>query len=358
MISPATKPFRLGEREYTYLSPYIIAEIGVNHEGDLDRAKRLIEAAAAGGAHAAKFQTYKAEKLAAREFSPAYWDQNEEATDSQFALFQRWDNFDDEDYRVLATHCASCGVDFLSTPFDLDAVDLLAPLMPAMKVASADITNLPLLRKVGAGEAPVILSTGAARFDEVSLAVEELTRAGAPSVALLHCVLNYPTPPAQAQLRQIDELTQSFGRICAIGYSDHVKPDTDGAMPALEIAALRGAVVLEKHFTDDKTAAGNDHYHAMDRRDLSAFTERLARLRELYGGGRRDLSGQGAAIQNARRRIVACRAIGEGEVLDASNLVALRSNRGIEIAHWDRVIGRATVRPVRDGAPLDWADLA
>ena len=351
------KPFILGDREFGFLNPYVIAEIGVNHEGSIERAKRMIEAVAEAGGHAAKFQTYKAELLAARDTSPAYWDRTKEATESQFALFQRWDNFGDDDYRALAGHCAACGIDFISTPFDLPAVDLLAPLVPAMKVASADLTNIPLLRRIGAKGLPVVMSVGASRPDETATALAELRRAGAASVTLLHCVLNYPTPPAQAQLAQIAELARLFGAQCAIGYSDHVTPDPDGAMPALDVAVLLGAVVIEKHFTDDKTATGNDHYHAMDGDDLAAFTRRLARLREMYGGGALDLSGQQAAIDNARRRVVAARGIGEGAVLGEEDLVALRSNRGIEIAHWDRVVGRRLARAVAAGGSLEWDDL-
>jgi N-acetylneuraminate synthase len=350
------KPFKLGGREFSYLSPYIIAEIGVNHEGSLERAKRLIEQAAEGGAHAAKFQTYKAELLAARDSSPAYWDLSEEPADSQFELFQRWDNFSDEDYRELAQHCRECGVDFLSTPFDLPSVDFLAPLMPAIKVASADLTNIPQLRRVGARGLPVILSTGASRFDEIATAVQELRRAGAPEVALLHCVLNYPTAACNAQLAQIAELGRIFGGECSIGYSDHVKPDEDGALAA-EMAVLMGAVIIEKHFTDDKTARGNDHYHAMDTRDLAELNRRLARYRELYGKRERDISGETAAILNARRRIVAARNINAGEELGPDALVPLRSNRGIEIAHWDRVVGRTAARAITEGEPLDWADI-
>lgn len=349
--------FRLQDRALGRLDPYIIAEIGVNHEGDVDRAKRMIDAAAAGGAHAAKFQTYKADKLAAKGSSPAYWDRTKEAADSQHTLFQRWDNFGDNEYKALASHCADAGIDFMSTPFDLEAVDLLAPLMPAIKIASADITNIPLLRKVAGKGLPVILSTGASRFDEIALAVSELRQAGAPSVTLLHCILNYPTPPEKAELAQIPALQQAFGEECAIGYSDHVKPDEDGAMPALEMAVMMGAVVLEKHFTDDKNGVGNDHYHAMDGRDLKVFTDKLKRLREMYGSGRRDLGGQTRAIENARRRIVAARGIAKGETLGESDLIALRSNTGIEIAHWDNVVGRRTAQAVQAGAPLDWRDL-
>lgn len=355
MIS--TKPFVLNGREYGFLSPYVIAEIGVNHEGSIARAKRLIEDVAAAGGHAAKFQTYKADLLAARGSSPAYWDRSEEAAESQFELFKRWDTFGEDEYRELATHCAACGIDFLSTPFDLRAVEFLSPIMPAIKIASADVTNIPLLRAVGGRKLPVIMSAGASRFDEIAIAVQELRQAGAPSVALLHCVLNYPTPPSEAQMAQMSEMVRIFGVDHAIGYSDHVKPDPDGSMPVLEMAALMGAVVIEKHFTDDKTAPGNDHYHAMNRADLSAFMSRLERFREFYGSHVRDLSGQSSAITNARRRIVAAREISPGHVLGPSDLIALRSNRGIEISQWDNVVGRSASRVISNGAPIEWMDL-
>jgi N-acetylneuraminate synthase len=351
------KPFTFGDRKYDFLSPYIIAEIGVNHEGDLDRAKRLIEAAARGGAHAAKFQSYKADLLAAKGSSPAYWDRTKEAADSQHTLFTRWDNFGEAEYRALADTCRDCGVDFMSTPFDLTAVDLVAELSPTIKIASADITNVPLLRKVGATGRPLIMSTGAARFDEVAMAVHELLDGGSDNLALLHCVLNYPTAPGDAQLAQIPELAKVFGEQCAIGYSDHVKPDDDGAMPVLEMACLLGSVVIEKHFTDDKTGVGNDHYHAMDEHDLLAFTKRLARFREFNGSSARNLSGQGSAIQNARRRIVAATDLEPGQVIGETDLIALRSNRGIEISHWDRIIGRTVANTVTNGAPLEWKDV-
>jgi N-acetylneuraminate synthase len=229
--------------------------------------------------------------------------------------------------------------------------------MPAIKIASADLTNVPLLRKIGACDSPVILSVGAARMDEIATALGELRHAGASHIALLHCVLNYPTPPSEAQLAQISELARIFGAECPIGYSDHVKPDTDGATPALDVAALLGSVIIEKHFTDDKTAAGNDHYHAMDGDDLRAFTRRLARFRELYGTREHDLTGQSSAVENARRRIIAAHDIVAGETIKPDDLIALRSNRGIEIAHWDRVVGQVAGRRILSGSSLEWPDL-
>jgi len=344
-------------RSFGYLDPYLIAEIGVNYEGSISRAKQMIDQVARAGGHAAKFQTYKADKLAAKHTSPAYWDTSKEPTQSQHELFQRFDAFGPAEYFELAEYCRSVGVDFMSTPFDLDAVDYLTPLMPVSKIASADLTNIPLIRKVAATGNPVVMSVGASSHAEIERSVAEVLAAGAPSLTLLHCVLNYPTPRAHAQLGQIRVLAERYGDRVGIGYSDHVKPEDDGALPALEIAALHGAVVIEKHFTDNKLGLGNDHYHAMNEADLLAFTHKLSVYRELMGDGELHLDVQQSAIQNARRRVIAAVDIAAGSEIQAANLIALRSNTGIEIADWDRVVGSIAKRDIAADMPLQWDDL-
>jgi sialic acid synthase SpsE len=350
--------FELHGKSFGYLNPYVIAEIGVNHEGSLERAKEMIDQVARAGGHAAKFQTYKAATLAAKTTSPAYWDQTKEATSSQYELFQRWDNFGPAEYAELAAHCISRGIDFMSTPFDLDAVDMLTPLMPVTKVASADLTNIPLLRRIGATGRPVVMSCGASSHQEISHSLEVLLEAGAASVTLLHCILNYPTPQPNAQIGQIQVLQELFGQRVAIGYSDHVRPEDDGTVPAVEMAALFGAVVIEKHFTDNKQGVGNDHYHAVDEHDLRAFMDKLAVYRTLYGKREHNLEAQSAAINNARRRIIAARDLPVGHIITEDDLIALRSNVGIEIAHWDEVIGRVVDAAIAAELPLEWNQLA
>jgi sialic acid synthase SpsE len=350
--------FELHGKSFGYLNPYVIAEIGVNHEGSLERAKEMIDQVARAGGNAAKFQTYKAATLAAKTTSPAYWDQTKEATSSQYELFQRWDNFGPAEYAELAAHCISRGIDFMSTPFDLDAVDMLTPLMPVTKVASADLTNIPLLRKIGATGRPVVMSCGASSHQEISHSLEVLLEAGAASVTLLHCILNYPTPQPNAQIGQIQVLQELFGQRVAIGYSDHVRPEDDGTVPAVEMAALFGAVVIEKHFTDNKQGVGNDHYHAVDEHDLRAFMDKLAVYRTLYGKREHNLEAQSAAINNARRRIIAARDLPVGHIITEDDLIALRSNVGIEIAHWDEVIGRVVDAAIAAELPLEWNQLA
>ena len=352
------KDFQLGDRVFSYLNPYVIAEIGVNHEGSLERAKELIRAAARGGAHAAKFQSYKAELLAAKSTSPAYWDQSKEAATSQYELFQRWDNFGPAEFAELAETCAEAGIDFMTTPFDFQAVTDLTPLMPAVKIASADITNVPLIRLAAKQGKPVIMSTGAATLDEIKNGLRTALDAGAVSVSLLHCVLNYPTSFENAKLALMTELEREFGADHAIGYSDHVPPEPDGTTPILHAASHLGARILEKHFTLDKTATGNDHYHAVDEHDLRRFTDELARFRQAYGDGVRDVSGQSQAISNARRRVIALRELPVGHVIAESDLIPLRSNIGVEIENWDAVVGKTVAQAVAADSPVSWSDLA
>jgi N-acetylneuraminate synthase len=346
------KAFQIGD--YTFsdpLKPYIIAEIGVNHEGSLELAKRLIDEAAEGGAHAAKFQSYKAGKIASK-FSPAYWDTTKEPTESQYKLFQKYDQFEPEDYRELARYASVRGIDFMSTPFDLDAVDYLDSMVPAFKIASADITNVPLLRKVAKTGKPIILSTGASTIAEIEMALVELRDSGAVSIALLHCVLNYPTPVDNAQLGMIRTLSRVFSD-CLIGYSDHVVPDE--TISALECAALSGACILEKHFTHDKSLPGNDHYHAMDKEDLRNFIAKLNKYRFMLGSSNsRDLESESSARLHARRSIVAARNISKGEILTESNLIVKRPAHGLSPVHWDQVLGSVALQDIEEDSFLQW----
>jgi sialic acid synthase SpsE len=346
---------RLGSREISSTSlPYVIAEIGVNHEGSLDLAKRLIELAKEGGADAAKFQTYKAAKLASRN-SPAYWDLSQEPTESQFALFGKLDGFGDEEYLALEEHCRIVGIDFLSTPFDLEAVEFLDPLMPFYKIASADITNVPLLRRTAAKSKPVLLSTGASTIEEIQTAAETLESHGASSIILLHCILNYPCPAEHAHINMIEGLGSAFpGKM--IGYSDHTRPDP--AMAILTAAVLKGARVIEKHFTHDKTLTGNDHYHAMDVDDLKIFVENMKLLK--IAGGEKDknyIPSEEISRQNARRSIVVARPLKAGDEITEFDIICKRPGFGISPLHWDEVIGKQVNKNLADDDILDWADL-
>lgn len=333
--------------------PYVIAEVGVNHEGDLDLAKRLVAEAAKGGADAVKFQTYKADTIACKA-SPAYWDTTQEPTQSQHELFRKYDAFWQEEYAALAEVCRQEGVEFLSTPFDFASVDFLDALMPAYKIASADITNKPFIQRIAAKKKPILLSTGASHLYEIEQALAWIRPFGNP-VALLHCVLNYPTPDAGAHLGMITHLAARFPE-AVIGYSDHTLPGE--RMKPLELAHLLGARILEKHFTHDKTLPGNDHYHAMDHRDLAAFRVLVERNLTLCGRfAKAPLEAEAPARKHARRSLVTLRALKAGEVVTEEVLCAKRPAHGISPALVDQVVGMAARADIPEDTALTWGML-
>jgi N-acetylneuraminate synthase len=322
----------------------------------MDQAKRLIDLAKEGGADAAKFQSYKAGTLASKH-SPSYWDTTKEPTTSQFALFQKYDNFGPDEYWALSEHCRELQIDFLSTPFDDAAIEFLDPLVPFFKIASADLTNLPFLRRVAAKGKPVVLSTGASTLGEIDIAVEALMQAGCADIALLHCILNYPTENANANLRMIEGLKRTYpNRI--IGYSDHTLPDD--AMTSLVTAYLLGAVIIEKHFTHDKTMTGNDHYHAMNVQDLSRFVTLAENIQLLLGAKehKEPIATEAIARKNARRSIVIAHNVPAGHELTAEDLTYKRPGTGVSPLHWDEVLRCRTVKALEADHVLQWQDLA
>ena len=278
--------------------PYIIAEAGVNHEGDMSIARRLIEEAYEGGADAIKFQTYKADKIASKA-SPSYWELSQEPIDSQHQLFQKYDGFWKKEYEDLASHCEKVGIEFISTPFDVDSAYFLNDLMDVFKVSSSDLNNKPFIDYLCGFGKPLVLSTGASFLWEVEQSVSWI-EAHENKVALLHCILNYPTEDKNANLVMIQGLKQKFPNHI-IGYSDHTLPKN---MKNLEVAVLLGARIIEKHFTHDKSLTGNDHYHAMDKCDLKNFRKQIDVLFELLGDQyRRPLASEEISRANARRSI-------------------------------------------------------
>ena len=257
--------------------PYVIAEAGVNHEGSMDIARRLIDEAALGGADAIKFQTYKAGTLASKH-SPAYWDTSKEPTPSQYELFKKHDSFWKGEFENLKKHCDQAGIAFMSTPFDVESAKFLNDMMDVFKISSSDLTNRPFIEFMCDFKKPIIMSTGAASLAEIAEAVSWIEAKGNP-LALLHCVLNYPTMDENAALGMIPALVRHFPQH-VIGYSDHTLPND---MKVLEVAALLGAQILEKHFSHDKTLPGNDHYHAMDYKDLQLFRQNFERTLSMIG---------------------------------------------------------------------------
>ena len=322
----------------TGTGPYVIAEIGVNHGGSLEVAKQLVELAATAGADCVKFQTYKAETLASKD-SPAYWDLSLEPTQSQYSLFKKYDGLNAPDYASLAHHARGCGVAFASTPFDLSAVDMLAPLVDFYKIASADITNEPLLAACGRQRKPVVLSTGASYLSEIDAAVRTLRQFLPPAdIGILHCVLSYPTATADANLRAIEHIASAFPEH-PVGYSDHTIPDD--CMLVLTRAFTLGATIIEKHFTHDKSLPGNDHYHAMDASDLKRFRRSVALVQAADGSAIKTVyPAETNARLYARRSLVAARTLPAGHVLTAADLLTKRPAAGLPPSALEWVIGK------------------
>lgn len=337
------------DRIYT---PYLIAEIGVNHEGSMDLAKRLVDEAAQSGCDAVKFQSYKAGSLAAKE-SPSYWDLSQESTTSQYALFKKYDKFWKPEFEALKVYCDSVNIEFMSTPFDVESANFLNDLMPVFKISSSDINNKPFVEFIAGFNKPVILSTGAANLYEIERAVSWIERESCP-LALLHCVLNYPTDNSNANLGMIKGLQKKFPRNI-VGYSDHTLP---GNMDVLQIATLLGARILEKHFTHDKTLPGNDHYHAMNHQDVERFKSDLECKMELIGAqDKRALTSEKPAIKNARRSLVANKSIVQGEMITREHLTWKRPASGISPAEIDTVLGATASKDILEDEILNWSML-
>ena len=337
-----------------FLDPFIIAEIGVNHECDLGLAKVMIEQAADCGASCAKFQAYKASTLASKN-SPYYWDLNEESTTSQFDLFSKYDHFSIKEFTILSEFCKEKNIDFMLTAFDEDIADDVDHLVEVHKVASADITNLQLLKKIGSFKKPVIFSCGASKMTEIKNARNILLNSGAKEVIPLHCVLNYPTPFDNAQLSFMLRLKKEFGE--DIGYSDHTIPNQ--FHDAQLMAVILGAKVIEKHFTYDKTKKGNDHYHAYDKNDMQSFTDRLIEMRKLFGDSSKsedNISNQEKAIKNARRSLYYKKNLNLGEKIKVSDLIAKRPGHGLNPMQISEITGKILVKNVKEDSLVSYED--
>lgn len=332
---------------------FVIAEAGVNHNGDLDTALRLIDVAADAGADAVKFQTFRAEAVAsAQARKAAYQVETTGAGGDQLAMLRALE-LDFPAFERLAAHCRARGVAFMSTAFDAESLALVASLDPvALKWPSGEIDNIPLLRAAAGLGLPVILSTGMAGLGEIERALAEFDRGGAPGVAVLHCTSNYPARAEDLNLRAIPALARIFGR--PTGFSDH----SEGAAAALAARAL-GMAVLEKHYTLDRTAPGPDHRASLEPAELARLIADLRAVEAALGDGVK--SPRAAELDTravARRGLRAARDIDCGEVLDMDNLVALRPAEGVSPAFIDMIAGRRAGRAIARGEPLAWADIA
>ncbi len=316
---------------------FIIAEAGVNHNGDIELAKKLVEAAAAAGADAVKFQTFRAKNIVTRQAAKASYQQESTANDeSQFAMLKRLELTHDE-FRQLSGLCKKQNILFLSTPFDIESLELLNNIgIPIFKIPSGEITNLPLLRSIGYLGKKIILSTGMADIIEIKAALHILEKAGTKrdDITLLHCNTEYPTPMQDVNLRAMTSMADIFG--VAVGYSDH----TLGIEIPIAAVSL-GAAVIEKHFTIDKNLAGPDHRASLDPAELNAMVAAIRNIEIALGDDIKKASASELPNRaKIRKSIFAAIPIKKDDAFSASNLCVKRPGTGISPMKWDDVIGR------------------
>ena len=319
----------------------IIAEAGVNHNGDMQMAKRLIDEAAAAGADLVKFQTFSASRQVTRSAKKAdYQTLTTDGNESQQAMLQRLE-LSEAMHLELIEHCVSRQIGFFSTGFDIESVDMLVRLgQEQFKIPSGEITNLPYLRHIGQLGKKIILSTGMATLGDIEAAVDVLEQAGTPRsmLTLLHCTTEYPTPMVEVNLRAMQSLRAAFG--VDVGYSDH----TAGIEVAIAAVAM-GACVIEKHFTLDRTLSGPDHQASLEPAELSAMVAAIRNIEVALGDGIKRLMPSEARNKSvARKSLVACRSIKAGEVFTAENLTTKRPGNGISPMRWDEFLGRKAPR--------------
>ncbi len=319
----------------------IIAEAGVNHDGDLARAKKLVEVAAGAGADAVKFQTFKADRLATAAAAKARYQLDSTApSESQHSMLKRLE-LTEEMHEQLLEHCARSSIEFLSSAFDIPSLEMLEALgVSRIKIPSGEITNLPYLRRVGELGKPVILSTGMAESDEIAAAIGLLEASGTlrERITVLHCTSAYPAPLGEVNLRAMVTIGEKFG--VAVGYSDH----TTGIDVPVAAVAL-GAVVIEKHFTLDRTLPGPDHRASLEPGELGEMVRSIRRIEEALGDGAIRVGPterENRAV--VRKSIVAAGAIRAGEVFTESNITVERPGTGLSPMEWDKVVGRVAKR--------------
>lgn len=318
------------------MSIFIIAEAGVNHNGSLKLAKKLIDVAAEAGADAVKFQTFQADKLVSKTAQKAqYQKQTTDAVETQYEMIKRLE-LDEEAHHELIAYCNTKKILFLSTPFDHESIDLLDKLgMEIFKIPSGEITNLPYLRRIGSLNKQVILSTGMADLGEIEDTLDVLTTAGTPkeNITVLHATTEYPCPIDEVNLYAMQTIAIAFD--IKTGYSDH----TNGIEVPIAAAAI-GATVIEKHFTLDKTMEGPDHKASLEPDELIAMVKAIRNIEKAMGDGIKKPSlSEAKNILVGRKSIVASRSIKKGEIFSEENLTAKRPGDGINPMQWDNIIG-------------------
>ncbi|HEB7542690.1 TPA: N,N'-diacetyllegionaminate synthase [Campylobacter coli] len=315
----------------------IIAEAGVNHNGDLNLAKKLIEVAAKSGADFVKFQSFKAELCVSKNAKKAAYQLKTTAKDeSQLEMIKKLE-LDFNAHQLLISHAKQCGIAFLSTPFDLESIELLDDLgLEVFKIPSGEITNLPYLKKIAKLNKKIILSTGMSNLGEIEAALEILCQGGTQraNITLLHCTTEYPAPFDEVNLKAMQTLKNAFN--LDVGYSDHTK----GIHISLAAIAL-GASVIEKHFTLDKNMSGPDHKASLEPDELQELCTKIREIESALGDGIKQASkSERKNIEIARKSLVAKKKIKKGEIFGEENLTTKRPASGISAMRYDEYLGK------------------
>lgn len=317
----------------------IIAEAGVNHNGDFNLALKLADAAKAAGADIVKYQTFQSEELASRYADKAgYQKETTDAGEGQLSMLKKL-TLQPEEYRALKRRCDRLGIAFLSTPFDLPSIRFLDAVdMPFWKIPSGEVTNLPYLLAIARTKKPVVMSTGMCEMEEIQAAMDVLRANGTPRITLLHCNTEYPTPYEDVNLRAMEAMRKRFG--VEVGYSDHT--------PGIEVpiaAAAMGAVIIEKHFTLDRNMEGPDHRASLEPDELTAMVAAVRHIEAALGSGEKTVSPSEAKNREiARKSLVARRDIARGEAFTEENLTAKRPGGGVSPMRWFEVLGARAKR--------------
>lgn len=328
---------------------FVIAEAGVNHNGDIDLAKKLVYAAKQAGADAIKFQTFKAENLVLKSAKKAEYQKERTASEeSQFDMLKKLE-LSQEEFQELKEYCDSLGILFLSTPFDSDSITFLNEIMdiPVFKIPSGEITNVPYLEQVAKCDKPIILSTGMSTMDEVENAIQIISKHNKKKLTLLHCTTDYPANPEKANLKAMLAMKEKFN--LPIGYSDHTLGDF---VPLLAVAM--GATVIEKHFTLDKTMEGPDHAASMEKDELEEMIKKIRRIGKIHGDGvKKPSEEEEKNILVARKSIVAKQKIMQGEAFTEENLTTKRPGDGISAIHWYELLGKVASRDYEEDEKIE-----
>lgn len=314
---------------------FVIAEAGVNHNGDINIAKKLVDVAVEAKVDAVKFQTFRAESLVCKNAQKAeYQMETTDKKETQFDMLKKLELTLDM-HKELIEYCKQKKVTFLSTPFDLESIDLLEQLgMEVYKIPSGEITNYPYLRKIGHTGKKVIMSTGMSSIEEVRQAVKVLRENGSKEVVVLHCNTEYPTPMSDVNLKAMLTLKEELG--LEVGYSDHTK----GIEVPIAATAL-GATVIEKHFTLDKNMVGPDHKASLEPEELKQMVQAIRNIEKALGDGKKEPSqSEKKNIQVVRKSIVAKCDISAGETFSENNITTKRPGTGINPMNWEKVIGK------------------